>query len=284
MNVRYDKKDLGLYVALGMIGVGLGVLGGALWASRRTKKKEVELTLGHTEDAEPVGKITSVEEVDGELIAKGEFTRPFYVEVEEVETGEKFPGKDSQEKDDDMENEELLIFIEEYGDAVTTPMLSMIESGIMDLEEARQRLDIAEEAKDILNEEGERYAYEAVYRPSPPPKPDLSDLVTLDEVEEPVKLIDDRYQIIGPDQVEEVTRAFTYLEGDPLQWSYMSARNYLVHITDLNKYVTNRAWGEIADRVLEGGIVYVFDTSTEKTYSFTLDEDDDDISERNDEV
>lgn len=242
--MKFKKEDVGLYLAASLAGGGLGLLVGALIASRLT---------------EPI-VIPEEEEYDIEIPENLEPGDSFDISVEKIAGEKKSRKKTIKFKPED--DPEIAAFIAEWEPSPI--QIEMLKTERVTPEELIQVI-LEERAK----EESAQYNYSAPYYD----KPELFELGTLPEDEE---VIDDRYQILQDPPVGKSTKSVRVILYDSEDESFYSrSRNSKLVPRTLKGTISDETW-IILKSYFEKGyqILYVDDLETTRWFRFELLVDD----------
>jgi hypothetical protein len=252
--MKFRKEDVGLYLAAGLAGGGLGLLVGALVASRL---------------AEPI--YIPEEELENDPVADRYQVPNVEKYLNEKIAGEKKPRK-KRIKFKAEDDPDLAAFIAEW--EPSTIQIEMLKTGQATMEEVETVI-----LDDRLSKEIEPYNYSAPYFD----KPDLSELVADPEDEE---VIDDRYQLLQeapPGKSTKSVRVIYYDRSDE-SWS-ARAKNGRPVPTNLDKMRSPET--EIMVKAYlekDYEVLYVNDLETTKFYRFEVIPDDQEDSSDNGSV
>lgn len=242
----FKKEDIGMYVALGLTGAGIGLIVGAYIAQRLKRRAAddeypIEIEVG---EEEPIGRVTELVETEDGTTAT--------ITVEEVPKGMLFGKTEEPEYSD-----ELKAAIEEH--ELTAIQIQMVQTGLATLEEV-----VVLRRKERYAQSAEPYTYSGLYAPSGDEKPDLDELVPDEEKEEKdVIPIDGRYSFVPnvPDGMSDPPWPILY---DPIKELFyrLSGRGNLIPIKNPKEKVPWTAWETyILPIMLEGHTtVNVMDT------------------------
>lgn len=262
--MKFKKEDVGLYVALGIVGAGVGLLVGALVASRRNRPVERRVFGGVDDIIETEDGIVITGHLNEEGIELVDTDKPPMMWKHTGRQAGKTQNVRQKEPDVEM-SQEMLEFIENYGP--TQMQIEMIQSGLLSIDEVADSI--------VLKEDYEPTSYSSQYAPSEVNQP------TLDELLGPEKtaallgddLIDDRYLVMNPEDAGEVDifRTF-YYNGDEEfdQWIFISGRGHVVPLRNIQEYIDRNSWPDIKYLLETHEDVLVQDTSSQVIYRFLL--------------
>lgn len=212
----FKKEDLGLYVALGITGAGVGLLVGAFIAYKMQDRLAVEPEVLILDEIEPI------------------------MEAVSTPKGKKVMGKPKSKKAAEKEDRELREFIEEW--APTQIQIEMYRKGLVTLDEIADSIASTRGAK--LKEP---YSYSAIYvgTESEDEKPDLSELVDDEELLASMRdqLVDGRYMFLIGEDIGDmpIHKRIVYDPNDD-SFVYLSSRGNPVPMSNLDEYITPDAW------------------------------------------
>lgn len=241
--IKFSKDDIGLYVALGMIGAGLGIMVGSVVYSKLLRLKfEREVEEFYLED---------------EPYEHGE-------DIYEIEEEEHTVKEDSEELDDAMK-----AFVEKY--EPTSVQFELVRSGIISMEKAIETIEYDRQLKAQYTST----SYSGIYKPDSV-KPDLEELVDDEDLPEdghPL-VVEGQYNIYD-DILEEdglpVLDAIILYDPDDNTWQRVSSMHGLVAIGGVDRYISDTAWDEV-ELALKRTMnpIFVQDTKRDKMYKFEL--------------
>ncbi len=227
--MKFKREDIGLYVTCTLAGAGVGLLAGTLVASR----------------------------VSGPM----PLVVPDWSDDDSYEEPKKKPKKNtrkkkSRKKVSETLDPEMLEFIDEFNPS--TIQVEMLKNGLIDIEELKQTL-----LEENLAKEREPYDYAIQYRDDD--KPDLAELTTLPEEEDPV---DGRWQIHREiDPTVNLRKPMFYDVMDNA--FYVLTRNNKPVPTSLHGTISDEAWEVLRPYLLEGWpTLYVEDLEKDIFYQF----------------
>lgn len=244
--MKFKKSDLGLYFASSLVGAGVGLLVGALVASRLAGPEPVYIP-EPLED--PVAKRNQVENVEEYLDEQEE-------RVEKI-VQEKKPRKKTikiQAQDDP----ELAAFIAEW--EPSTIQIEMVKKKLVTLKDLEELL-----IKENLSALAEPYNYSAPYYD----KPELVDIAKLPEEEE---IVDSRYQILREPPADKDAKNLREIHWDPEDDTfYTLTRKQQPVPTDLRGVISDETWVALVPYFDKGySTLYVDDLETSRFYKFVV--------------
>lgn len=252
--MKFKREDIGLYFALGLVGGGVGLLVGAFIASRR----EGTMPRYISEDDWDDGPMVYDEGKTSE-----EMTRKFPPKKKRVKKGQR------------ADSQELKRFIREFDPSAI--QIEMVRSGLLTIDELQDTMIQEEIAKTK-----EPYNYTGPYLLDED-KPDLADLATLPEDEEP---IDDRYQILQkpPKRKSPKNMRVVYFDQEDGSFYTMTRQKQPVPLGSINEFISEETWEVMLPYMLSGFTpLFINDLQTAKYYRFELvPEDEEDPLGHND--
>lgn len=269
--MKFKTEDIGLYIALGLTGAGIGLLIGAIVVAKFGKKEEDEIVLTEDDIVETFEKI-----------------------------GERYQ---SPYKDEPLEQftEDEKEIIEEI--QPTNMQFELLQKGVITIEQLRKMHEEHQKRleKAILEEKSEHPSgYNALYSPRNLQKlPDLSEksvknqdendgLVT-DNDGKVTDLDDDEVYFVGNEYVISRNLSFfgairqksvknkMIFDRSEKAWMTVSARGHIVSVSNLDKYFDEES-EEIIINLLEEGSspVYIQNLETEKIIEIVEEKEEED--------
>lgn len=232
-DMKFKREDIGLYFALGIGGAGVGLLIGALVASKMTPPEPLIVPWLDNDEPEEV-KITPKKISRVKKMTKKELTP-------EVET-----------------------FIEEFSPSAI--QIEMLKKDLISIDELRAVI-----LKQQLAKAKKPYDYSGPYRDDD--KPDLADLVDLpDEEIEDFGIVDGRYHIRSdaPPEKDPKRLRVMYYDADDDVFYTMTRRGRPVP-AGIEGVISEEAWITMMPYLVNGSApLYVDDLETVKFYRFEL--------------
>jgi hypothetical protein len=234
--VKFNKEDMGLYFALGLVGAGIGLLVGVYVAAKLSAGRDY---------------IPQDEEWDEAAETAASYSVP------------KIPRMKKLEKKDPNEiSEELAAFIAEY--QPNAIQIEMIKRELLTFDEVREALVLEETAKMRPPQSYHKYV------PEEHDKPDLADLVVLpDEVE----IIDNRWEISTEIAKSKSTKNIRMVYYDNIDDDFFiqSRQGRLIPLGSPTELVSDEVWNTIEPYLNSGmGPIYVNDLESPKHFLFEV--------------
>jgi hypothetical protein len=231
--MKFKRGDMGLYFALGLVGAGIGLLLGALVASRIEQPFEPEPPDEEEEQRLHIYRAPTVTTMTKQ--------------------------KKTVKKKKDLTTPEMEEFFNEFNPSAI--QRAMVLNGLISIEDLKATLSEQEELTAPYN-------YSSPYIMSD--KPDLEDLVTFPE-DDPV--IDDRYWIRQEPPKGTFLKSMKtiYWDPDDDDFSTLSRQKQVIPIGSLKGLISDEAW-EVLRPYLSSGIspLFVKDTEKDKFYKFEI--------------
>ncbi len=264
--MKFKKSDLGLYFASSLVGAGVGLLVGALVASRLAGPGPIYLP-----DEEKYTRSSAEISFRRARPRKNDKFEQQVVDAAEKFPREKKPRKKSikiQAQDDP----ELAEFIAEW--EPSTIQIEMVHTGLITLGDLQEVL-----IEEALAKEAEPYNYSARYLDHD--KPELAEIAKLPEEEE---VVDDRYQILREPPANKDGIPVRDIYWDPEDDTfYMLSRNKTPVPTDLRGVISLDTWDVMVPYFDKGyDALYVDDLKTSKFYRFVAVDWESEESQTND--
>ena len=240
--IKFKKEDTGLYIALTLMGGGLGLLVGATVASRLVEPVYVPIP------------IPEKEKFDDDITGRG---KTFDTKIAR---GKKSGKQRAYSKPDSRETIALNEFIMRYGPSPI--QIEMIKSGVLTMSEVEDAL-----IKEELAKQKEPYNYNTVYRETDD-KPDLDELAQLpDEIE----TIDDRWVISSEQTKEKSKKNIRQCFYDVRENSFFttSKQGHDIPLGSVNDFIPDMVWDIVAPYLLSDmGPIFVNDLESPKHFEF----------------
>lgn len=254
--MKFKKSDLGLYFASSLVGAGVGLLVGAVIASRIAGPEPIYIP-EPVED--PVTKRNQMEDVGA------------YLDEQAEKNARVKKTRKTSTKIKVQDDPELAAFIAEW--EPSTIQIEMVKTGLVTLAALEEAL-----IKERAAKEAEPYNYSAVYYDD---KPELVDLAKLPEEEE---LIDGRYQILREPPAEKDVRNLREIHWDPEDDTfYTETRRKQPVPIDLRGTISDETWVTLVPYFDKGySTLYVDDLETSRFYKFVVVPEDMEDSSDND--
>ena len=258
--MKFNKEDLGLYFALGLVCGGAGLMVGAFIASKLNRLAEDEEELLIVEPGEIKPTETEEEKRREAFMKDAEDAHQVMVREEGYKSKPKVKQRQLADEFDSIEEYER--FIELY--SPETIQLEMYRTGLVDFKQFEQML-IDKKVAD----EAEPYPYGSQYTPDIDEKPDLDEVVASLEKERH-EALNDRYLIFIPDPDEEVPESDLELFYDPVDKSVvkLSGRGHPIPIVDIEKYIDANIWEAVQMEFATNRLIFVHDKHADKMYAF----------------
>lgn len=241
--MKFNRNDIGLYIALGLVGAGTGLLIGAFIAGRRKQSRVSNQIRDLVDETEKLVDNYKLSEDAKETLE--EYTIPEIVVYDEKPIEPK-----------SQYSEEIQEFIEEY--EPTSVQLEMVMKDILSIDEVKKALDMeAEDAEDAA----EHNNYAAMYG-------NIGTKTPEDE-----GLIDDRYNIyrsLPSDYLGDKRQTVYYDESDD-SFYIMSKQGTPIPMGKIYNLISENLWEIMKPYMVSGWApLYVVDLETKKQYQFEL--------------
>lgn len=242
----FKRADIGMYIAFGIAGAGLGFLVGHLIQSRLTTEPETPAIF--LEDEDPRDDDTNEDWLPPE---EPEDRRVVTVERRRVE-GEK------------------RVLPDRFRDLEVRPAaLALFEASLITEEELYQHCLALKEEKTTYGK----------YTPTWTVGEEDDEEVEVWATEEVEELYEGRYLVYAADP--NMNSTIVQYDPEDKDWIIMNPKGYPRSYTDVERWIPEDLWRSFKERVENGETVYVVDTKTDRSYAFrtvdTLGEDPEDL-------
>lgn len=229
----FKKADIGMYIAFGIAGAGLGFLVGHLIQSRMTTAPDTPVIFLEDEDPRD-------DDENEEWLSPEEPEDRRVITVERRRPANKKP--ELPERLRDLE--------------INPAALALFEASLITEEE-------------LYNHTVAKAAAKTTYGKFTPDwqvtSPEEEEVETW-ETEDVEALYEGRYLVYSDDP--NMNAMVIHYDPEDLDWIIMNNRGYPRSYTDVERWVPEDLWRSFKERVENGETVYVVDTETDRSYAF----------------